>query len=115
MKRLLYTAAIAATVLSVGACSRGEAGEQAEVKEEAAQIEAAHLEGREAAREFVNRPWKDTLELQQRLIEASSRRGKYDSLPQSQASFDSAFISTIRTVRPEIARELSKARERMQK
>lgn len=85
-------------------------GEQAEVKEEAAQIEAAHLDGREAAREFVNRQWKDTLELQQSLVEASSKRGKYDGMPQSQAAFDSTFISTIRTVRPEIARRLENAR-----
>lgn len=93
-------------------CSMGERGEQAAVKEEAAQIEAASLDGREAAREFVSREWKDTFELQQRLAEASSRRGAYDSLPQSRAAFDSTFISTIRTVRPDVARELEKVRNR---
>lgn len=94
---------------SMTACS--SKGEQAEVKEETEQIiEAAHNEGREAAREFVNRPWSDTLELQHRLIEASSKRAKYDSLPQSREAFDSAFVSTVRAVRPDVARELDKVR-----
>lgn len=83
-------------------------GEQAEVKEEASQIEEARIAGRESAREFVRGQWKDTFELQQKLIEAGARRGEYEGRPKSTAAYDSAFISTIRTVRPEVAEALER-------
>lgn len=106
----IYIAAVvAAGAVATGCSTRGE---QAEVKEEATQIEAAHLDGREAARAFVNRHFKDSLELQQALVEAGARRAHYDSLPRSLAAYDSAFISTIRTVRPEIADQLQRRRTR---
>lgn len=106
----IFAAAILSASLLTGLCACSTKGEQAEVREEAAQIEAAHLDGREAARAFVNRNYKDSLELQHQLVEAGSRRSKYDTLPQSLAAFDSAFISTVRTVRPEVAAELERMR-----
>lgn len=108
-KALTITAAAlsAAAILLSGCSSKGE---QAAAKEEAAQIEAAHIDGREAARAFLGRQFKDSLEIHAELVRAGSRRAHYDSLPRSQAAYDSAFISTIRTVNPALAGELQKHR-----
>lgn len=105
---MLTVTAIAVTVMA--GCSTK--GEQAAVKEEAAQIEAAHLEGREAARPFINRHFKDSMELQLELVKAGATRAKYDSMPRCRAAYDSAFISTVRTVNPGVAKELSRYRGR---
>lgn len=77
-----------------------------------AEITAAQMEGRSTARNFVNREWKDSTKLKQQLLEAKSRHGKYieNGKPECAAAYDSAFISTIRAVRPELARSI----ERMQ-
>ena len=104
ISNLITVAALAATVLT--GCSNN--GDGTSIKEEAAQIEAAHLEGREAARPFINRHFKDSMELQLELVKAGATRSKYDSLPQCRAAYDSAFISTVRTVNPEVAKELSR-------
>ena len=72
------------------------------------QIEQAHLAGREAARVFVNRTFRDTLEMQEQLIEASAQAARFDSIAGLRAAYDSAFISTVRTVRPEVAAELER-------
>ncbi len=78
--------------------------------EDVAETEAAIIDGREAARIFVQRNWKDTTELQGLLLEARSRQSKYRMAgkEQSALAFDSAFVSTLRTVRPDVARELDK-------
>lgn len=108
--RIVYAGILASVALVAAGCS--SKGEQAAAEETADQIEQAHIAGREAAREFVSKKWKDTLELQGHLVEAASRRTPYDSLPKCRATYDSAFISTIRTVRPEIAAQLEAARPR---
>ena len=76
--------------------------------EDTADIEAAAMEGREAARIFLNRPWRDTIELQRQLLEARAKQSKFSGAgkQQSVAAFDSAFVSTLRTVNPSVAREL---------
>ncbi len=80
----------------------------------AAEIEAAQMEGRNAAREFVNSQWKDTMELQSRLLEARSRQSKYEEakMPEAAAAFDTAFVNTLKTVRPDIASQLEKKQDR---
>lgn len=97
-----------ALLLLAGAASCG--GKQ-KSEESAAEIEAAQIEGREAARIFVNRPWRDTMELQSHLLEVRAQQSKYQvaGKAESAAAFDSAFVATLRTVRPEIARELENA------
>lgn len=89
--------------LLCASCSHTDKGE-----ETAAEIEAAMMEGREAAKIFVNRPWKDTTELQSRLLEAKSRRVKYDTLGLKRCAeaYDSGFVSTIRTVNPDVANQI---------
>lgn len=84
-------------------CSHTDKGE-----ESAAEIEAAMMEGRNAARIFVNRPWHDTIELQNRLLEARSQRAKYDTLGLKRCAeaYDSGFVSTIRTVNPDVANQI---------
>lgn len=99
---IISMAAVAAIVMA------GCSGRQSAVKEDPAQIEQAHLEGREAARPFINREFKDSIELQLELVKAGATRAKYDSMPQCRAAYDSAFISTVRTVKPEIAAELAR-------
>ena len=96
--------AVTALLLLAGGCGNNKAAE------EEADIIAAQMEGREAARIFVGKEWKDTTELQKLLLEARSRRTKYDTIGKSKAAaaYDSAFVSTVRTVRPDIARHIGK-------
>ncbi len=109
MKSLLYTF-ILALLLCMGIFSCGRAAETRfeHGEEDAADVEAAMMQGREAARIFINRKWNDTAELQRNLLEARARRCVYDTAGRkaSAAAFDSGFVSTIRTVNPEIARHL---------
>lgn len=112
MKRLtrgLLTATAVMTVCAMWSCS--SRGEQAAVKEEAAQIEEARMAGRNAAKEFIGRRWQDSLELQERLVEAGTKRNQYDSLPRCREAYDSTFIETIRTVDPSVARQLEHYRQ----
>lgn len=77
-----------------------------EIKVNSKDLEQAHNAGREAARVFVSKEWKDTFQLQQMLMEANSNGSQFDSIPRLRAAYDSAFISTIRTVRPQVAAAL---------
>lgn len=93
------------TVGSLSSCSKTD-----KAAEDVADTEAAIIEGREAARIFVQRNWKDTTELQGLLLEARTKQSKYRMVgkERSAQAFDSAFVSTLRTVRPDVARELDK-------
>ena len=84
-------------------CSGTEKGEETE-----ADIEAAMMEGRAAARPLLNRSWSDTVELRTALKSVRDNGARYDSLsrPRSREAFDSTFVHTIRTVNPRMARQL---------
>ena len=73
-----------------------------------AEITAAQMEGRNAARDIILHTWTDTTGIARRIHKARSPRLKYDSLNHQEASaaFDTAFNRTIRTVRPELARKI---------
>lgn len=104
MKKLIYfVMAVVAGGMIVSCGSRGKEFEESE--ETTAEIEAAMMEGRESAKIFINRKWNDTTQLQNNLLEARSRRARYDTVnkPRCAAAYDSAFISTIRTVNPSVA------------
>lgn len=107
-KRAAIAALSILEIISLSACGSEEG--KTDKGEEAAAVEEAVIDGREAARVFVQRNWKDTTELQQRLLEARARQSRYrmEGREQSARAFDSAFVSTIRTVRPDVARELDK-------
>ena len=91
----------AVTLCSVmSGCKRTEAAE-----EEVAEIEAAEMQGRDAARLFVGKHWKDTLELQRQLLDSRLKSSEYEIAGKKHcaAAYDSAFVSTLRTVRPDVA------------
>lgn len=103
--RILPVAVLAAMGLFLySSCS----GESEKAQETAADIEAAQMMGRNAAKRFVGRPWKDTLELQRQLLEARAEHSKYvrANKPQSARAYDSTFVSTMKTVRPDLALHL---------
>jgi hypothetical protein len=105
---LLLPAAIALSACSGSNTASGS--DSAATAESQADIEAATIQGRNVAREFINRDWKDTLELQTLLLEIQVKhRDKYilDKHPAQAEAFDSAFIQTIRTVRPSLADEIA--------
>ncbi len=108
---MIYRAVLFA-LLGLSFCGCSSRGNQVAAEETAEQIESARIAGREAARTFVNRQWKDTLELQGQLIEAGAQRARFDSLPAQRAAYDSAFMSTVRTVRPDVAAHLERYRPR---
>lgn len=87
-------------LLSTASCADTEKAEYV-----AAQVEAAQMQGRNAARRFVNREWRDTMELQGLLLEARAGRTQFmnDTFPEIAAAYDSTFVSTLKTVRPDIA------------
>ena len=104
IRRLLYPLLLVLLLsLSGIGCSKTDKGE-----ETAAQIEAAMMQGREAARIFVNRNWPDSTELRARLNAVRAHRSHYDTLGlrRSAEAFDSGFVSTIRTINPEIAKQI---------
>lgn len=89
--------------------SCGGALKETETAEETtAEIEAAQMEGRSAARVFVNREWKDTMRLHEKLLEARAVKSAYELAGKKKCAetFDSAFISTLRSVRPDMAKEI---------
>ena len=64
--------------------------------------------GREAARRIIVREWTDSMAFQNAVLEARAAKSVYEMAhrTKSVAAFDSAFISTIRTTRPDLARQL---------
>lgn len=73
-----------------------------------AEITAAQIEGRRAGAQVAGPEWKDTTKLQKALLDAKSKQSKYliEGKPQCAEAFDSAFISTIRTINPNLAKKL---------
>ena len=78
-----------------------------------AEITAAQMEGRSSARKFLIKEWKDTTGLSKKLHETSSIRDEYikNGKPECAAAYDSAFISTIRSVKPDLSRLIQKKRQ----
>lgn len=97
MKKILYVAV--AFLLMMSACRGTEHTEAV-----TAEVEAAQMEGKQAARVIVGREWPDSMELQRELLRARAKSSRYteEGHPELTAAFDSAFISTIRTIRPEL-------------
>lgn len=101
------TAAMGMLLLTIAsACSIGQT-EKTEAT--VAEIEAAQMEGREAAKLFLARDITDTMTMQHSILEARAKQSKYvmDKKPECVAAFDTAFISTLRSVRPDLAKEIS--------
>lgn len=71
----------------------------------AAEITEARMEGRNAARHIIIREWNDTAGFHKTLEESLDKRYTYlkHGQPECAEAFDSAFIRTVRAVRPELA------------
>lgn len=74
------------------------------------EIETAFAEGRNTARDFVRQDWVDTMELQRALLDAKVEQSKYLIAGKKQCAeaFDSAFISTIKIIKPQLAEKIFK-------
>lgn len=98
------------TVAALMLASCGGAKETEATEETVAEIEAAQLAGRSAARRIVNQTFRDSMALHSAILEANSERSKYEleKKPKCEAAYDSAFISTIRVTRPDLADQLAK-------
>ena len=75
-----------------------------ETEEITAEITAAQMEGRSRARDILVTNWKDTAQLQKKLLETKAVQSQYliKGQKKSAEAFDSAFIKTIRTVNPKL-------------
>jgi len=97
-----------ATLLLLPACKQTDASEAETDDAASEQMMDATFAGRNVAREFVNRTWTDTVELQHHLLDAKARQSEYlrSGHPEKAAEFDSAFVSTIYTVNPSLAHDI---------
>lgn len=107
MKDKTVRAIIPAIFLSISACAilpSCTGTERAETV--TAEVTAAQMEGRNSARDIINRHWTDTTQLMKAMKEARKPKSRYDSTghPECAAAFDSAFTGTIRAVRPGLER-----------
>ncbi len=103
---ILLTGALLAVMAGSVSCSKADTAGETE-----AAIQEARIDARESARIFLNRSWKDTVELKRKLLEVHDHRAKYDSTgrKESAQTYDTTFYSTLRTVRPEMAVYLTNA------
>lgn len=110
LRSILYLSALFFLPVISG-CSGCTETEQTEAI--TAEITAAQMEGRKSARNFLIREWKDTTGLSKKLHETSSIRDEYikNGKPECAAAYDSAFISTIRSVKPDLSRMIQKKRQ----
>lgn len=110
MKNISLYSILIAVSLAVTGCTAKEAKQMEASEATTAEIEAAQMQGREAARKFVSREWKDSMELHDQLLEVAAQRSQYTTQKrlQERDAFDSTFISTVRTVRPGLAREIER-------
>lgn len=99
----------ASLLLLLASCGAGEEKYTEQTELEKAEIEAAMMQGRNAARDFVNREWKDTIELMRNLLEVRATHSQYSSgrNPRQAEAFDSGFISTVRAVDPRMAESIT--------
>lgn len=98
--KIIPAALILASLSSCSGCKETERTEGV-----VADIEAAQMEGRKAARKFIIGDWKDTADLRREKNAADILRDSIVS-PRGQKAreaYDSTFISTIRAVRPALA------------
>ena len=110
MKRLMIAAAAGMLLASCGGKAAKDVDEIETSEVTTAMIEAAVMQGRSDARRIINREYKDSMEFHGALLEANARKSAYDleEKPKCEAAYDSAFISTIRTTRPDLARQLTR-------
>ena len=103
MGKSLHLGVIIVFLFLLASCSRTEKTEGV-----TAEITAAQMEGRRAAGVILAPEWQDTTKLQNALLEVKAKQSRYiiENKPKCAEAFDSAFISTIRTVNPRLAKQI---------
>ena len=73
-----------------------------------AEITAAQIEGRNAARDLISQDFSDSAKFQMALLETKAKQSRYliDGKPECAQEFDSAFIKTVKVVKPELAKRI---------
>lgn len=97
-------------VIVLASCGNSEKKAEGEAAETPREIEQAVMAGRSAARRVVNLVFQDSMQFHNCVLEANAEKSKYqiEHKPKCEAAFDSAFISTIRVTRPDLADKLQK-------
>lgn len=115
LRKLIIPAVVGAFAISSAFSCSKEIKKTEQAEETEAEIEAAMMQGRTTAREFVNTQWSDTLELMNHLLKAKAKQSQYviNKKPRSAEAFDSAFISTVRSVDPELAATIATQRAKI--
>lgn len=101
--KLLLSFVSSVSFILMAGCAETE-----KTEEVTAEITAAQMEGRRAAGRILGPEWKDTTELKKALLEEKARQSKYliEGKRKCAEAYDSAFISTIRTVNPALGKKL---------
>ncbi len=101
-------------MLSAFALAGSSCGETDKTESVTAEITAAQMQGRDAARRFIHQDWSSFSKLSERLdsVDSMKKRTVSGKHPQATAAFDSTFISTVRTIRPELAKEIEREKNK---
>jgi len=101
-------------MLSAFALGGSSCGETEKTEAVTAEITAAQMQGRDAARRFIHQDWSSFSKLSERLdsVDSMKKRTVSGKHPQATAAFDSTFISTVRTISPELAKEIEREKNK---
>lgn len=101
MKKLIYIIILMATATVYFACQ----SDNARPEETNTEINDAMRQGREAARVLVSKEWKDSVQLQNYILEARAKQSQYviENKPMAAKAFDDGFVSLIKSIRPNLA------------
>lgn len=104
------TAVLGICVVCILGASCSKKAETVAANETAEQIMEAGNKARNAAKEIVSKDWPDTMQLQLAILDARAESSIYEIEGKKKCKdyFDSTFYSTIRTVRPDLADQLTK-------
>lgn len=96
--RILSSILVLSAVIGLASCAQTERAEGV-----TAEIEAAQMEGRRAARRFLAASPADTAATGAALRDVRARSDSYRKIEKAEcaAAFDSAFVGTIRAVSPD--------------
>ncbi len=99
---------VATSLLLLTGCNGAEVKETEEAEDVASEEMAAQMAGRNAARPFVSKEWTDSVALFSGIRKAREKGLKYDAAGKRNCAvaYDSAFLRTIRSVRPELASKI---------
>lgn len=102
---------ILSTLLALASCSPAADKETEQGEAAAAGVEAAIMQGRTAARAFINMDPADTMAIQAKLLEARAAQSKYIIAGKRDhaEAFDTAFLRTLKAVSPDVANAVETA------